>query len=132
VDLSLDAIGAQRRAGARIGISSAVGPKTRPWYGMIIPGPNAFNDDSSATWSVTAFWWRRQKKRTFRNVKHWAGFPSKGIAYCLREAGARLADAEHVAALAPLRLEYWRPLSGLGPGCRSFFLAPTKHLVCGQ
>jgi hypothetical protein len=81
------------------------------------------------TWSVTACWWRRQKKRTFRSVKHWAGFPSNGIAYCLREAGARLADVEHVAVLAPLRLEYWRPLSGLGPGCRSFFLAPTKHLV---
>jgi carbamoyltransferase len=30
------------------------------------------------------------EEERFRRVKHWAGFPSKAIAYCLREAGLAL------------------------------------------
>ena len=30
-------------------------------------------------------------------MKHWAGFPSESIAYCLREASFSLGDIEHVA-----------------------------------
>jgi carbamoyltransferase len=37
------------------------------------------------------------EEERFRRVKHWAGFPSQSIAYCLREAGLRLGDVEHVA-----------------------------------
>src|SRR5262249_9997208 len=33
----------------------------------------------------------------FRRIKHWAGFPSQAIAYCLREAGIQLSDVEHIA-----------------------------------
>src|SRR5262245_10066878 len=32
-----------------------------------------------------------------RNTKHWAGFPSQAIAYCLSEAGIRLSDIDHIA-----------------------------------
>ena len=37
------------------------------------------------------------EEERFRRVKHWAGFPSKAIDYCLREAGLRLRDIDHVA-----------------------------------
>jgi carbamoyltransferase len=30
-------------------------------------------------------------------VKHWAGFPSEAIAFCLREARVQLSDVEHIA-----------------------------------
>jgi len=37
------------------------------------------------------------EEERFRRVKHWAGFPSMAIAWCLEYAGLRLADIEHVA-----------------------------------
>ena len=33
----------------------------------------------------------------FRRVRHWAGFPSQSIAFCLAEAGITLSDVDHVA-----------------------------------
>ena len=37
------------------------------------------------------------EEERFRRVKHWAGFPSESIAYCLQEAGVKLSDVEHIA-----------------------------------
>jgi carbamoyltransferase len=37
------------------------------------------------------------EEERFRRIKHWAGFPSQAIAYCLREAGITLSDVDHVA-----------------------------------
>ena len=37
-----------------------------------------------------------EEERFFR-IKHWAGFPSQAIAYCLREGGLRLSDMDHIA-----------------------------------
>jgi predicted NodU family carbamoyl transferase len=36
------------------------------------------------------------EEERFRRVKHWAGFPMHAIAYCLREAGVRLSDVDHL------------------------------------
>ena len=33
----------------------------------------------------------------FRRIKHWAGFPSESIRYCLAEAGIGLSEVNHVA-----------------------------------
>ena len=40
---------------------------------------------------------RGGKSERFRRIKHWAGFPSQAIAYCLRESGVALSDIQHVA-----------------------------------
>jgi carbamoyltransferase len=37
------------------------------------------------------------EEERFRRIKHWAGFPSQSIAYCLREANLRLDDLDHIA-----------------------------------
>jgi carbamoyltransferase len=37
------------------------------------------------------------EEERFRRVKHWAGFPSEAIRYCLREAGLDLSDVGHIA-----------------------------------
>jgi len=37
------------------------------------------------------------EEERFRRVKHWAGFPSESIRYCLREAGMALDSIGHVA-----------------------------------
>jgi carbamoyltransferase len=64
---------------------------------MIILGINAFHADSSAALLKDGVLLAAAEEERFRRVKHWAGFPAQSIAYCLREAGLRLADVDHVA-----------------------------------
>src|SRR5271170_4512489 len=64
---------------------------------MIILGLNAFHGDSSAALVRDGVLVAAAEEERFRRVKHWAGFPSLSIVYCLREAGLRLADIDHVA-----------------------------------
>jgi carbamoyltransferase len=64
---------------------------------MIILGLNAFHGDSSAALVRDGKLVAAAEEERFRRVKHWAGFPSQSIAYCLGEAGLRLVDVEHVA-----------------------------------
>ena len=37
------------------------------------------------------------EEERFRRVKHWAGFPSEAIKYCLKEAGVTINDVDHIA-----------------------------------
>lgn len=64
---------------------------------MIILGLNAFHGDSSAALVRDGALVAAVEEERFRRVKHWAGFPSQSVAYCLREAGLTLADVDHVA-----------------------------------
>jgi carbamoyltransferase len=64
---------------------------------MIILGINAFHADSSAALMKDGMLVAAAEEERFRRVKHWAGFPSQSIAYCLREAGLRLGDVDHLA-----------------------------------
>ncbi|HEY0282937.1 MAG TPA: carbamoyltransferase C-terminal domain-containing protein [Rhizomicrobium sp.] len=64
---------------------------------MIILGLNAFHGDSSAALVRDGKLVAAVEEERFRRVKHWAGFPSQSIAYCLREAGLSLSDVDHVA-----------------------------------
>jgi carbamoyltransferase len=64
---------------------------------MIILGINAFHADSSAALVRDGVLVAAAEEERFRRVKHWAGFPSQSIAYCLREAGLCLGDVDHVA-----------------------------------
>src|SRR3954454_6750919 len=64
---------------------------------MIILGLNAFHADSAACIVRDGKLVAAVEEERFRRVKHWAGFPSQAIAYCLREAGLNLDDIDHVA-----------------------------------
>ena len=64
---------------------------------MIILGVNAFHADSSACLVRDGVLIAAAEEERFRRIKHWAGFPSQAIAYCLAEAGASLGDVDHVA-----------------------------------
>src|SRR5437763_10074659 len=64
---------------------------------MNILGLNAFHADSSAALVRDGKLVAAAEEERFRRAKHWAGFPSQAIAYCLREAGLKLLDVEHVA-----------------------------------
>jgi carbamoyltransferase len=64
---------------------------------MIILGLNAFHGDSSAALVRDGVLVAAAEEERFTRVKHWAGFPSESIAYCLREAELGLADVDYVA-----------------------------------
>jgi carbamoyltransferase len=80
---------------------------------MIILGLNAFHADSSAALVRDGELVAAAEEERFRRVKHWAGFPSQAIAYCLREAGLALSDVQHVAVNQDSRANLFRKLAYL-------------------
>src|SRR5215813_4278649 len=80
---------------------------------MIILGLNAFHADSSAALVRDGMLVAAAEEERFRRVKHWAGFPSQAIAYCLREAGLALSDIQHVAVNQDSRANFLRKLAYL-------------------
>ncbi|MDJ0699526.1 MAG: carbamoyltransferase C-terminal domain-containing protein [Woeseiaceae bacterium] len=64
---------------------------------MHILGVNAFHGDSSACLVSEGKIVAAVEEERFRRIKHWAGFPSESIRYCLQEAGISLGDVEHIA-----------------------------------
>ena len=60
-------------------------------------GLNAHHADSAACLVVDGQLIAAAEEERFRRIKHWAGFPSQAVAYCLREAGLRMSDVGHVA-----------------------------------
>ena len=64
---------------------------------MYIIGINAFHGDSSACIIKSGQLIAAVEEERFRRIKHWAGFPSESIKYCLIEAGISLSDVDHIA-----------------------------------
>ncbi len=62
-----------------------------------ILGVNAYHGDASACLLRDGELVAAAEEERFRRLKHWAGFPSQAIAYCLREAGIGLGAVEHLA-----------------------------------
>ncbi len=75
-----------------------------------ILGINAFHGDSSACLIRDGELIAAAEEERFRRIKHWAGFPSESIRYCLAEAGLELADVEHVAINSDPRAQFWAKL----------------------
>jgi len=80
---------------------------------MIILGINAFHADSSAALVRDGLLVAAAEEERFRRMKHWAGFPSQAIAYCLREAGLHLTDVDHVAVNQDNQANFARKLGFL-------------------
>ena len=78
---------------------------------MIILGLNAFHGDSSAALIRDGKLIAAVEEERFRRVKHWAGFPSQAIQYCLEEAGLTLADVDHVAVNQDSRAQLGRKIA---------------------
>jgi carbamoyltransferase len=63
----------------------------------IIIGINAYHGDSAAALIRDGQLIAAAEEERFRRIKHWAGFPSESIRYCLEEAGLTLADVDAIA-----------------------------------
>lgn len=64
---------------------------------MIILGINAYHADSSAAIFVNGKLVAAIEEERFTRTKHWAGFPSNAITFCLKEAGITLDLVNHIA-----------------------------------
>jgi len=75
---------------------------------VIILGINAYHGDSSACLVKDGVLLAAAEEERFRRVKHWAGFPSEAVRYCLAEADISLADVAHVAINQDSKANLWR------------------------
>jgi carbamoyltransferase len=64
---------------------------------MYILGLNAYHADSSAAIFKDGKMIAATEEERFRRQKHWAGFPSKAVEFCLKEAGISLSQVDHIA-----------------------------------
>ena len=64
---------------------------------MVILGINAYHADSSAAIFRDGVLIAATEEERFRRVKHWAGFPSLAVEFCLKEAGVTLHEVDHIA-----------------------------------
>ena len=69
--------------------------------GRPILGLNAFHGDAAAALLSDGAFVAGVEEERFRRIKHWAGFPSRAIAHCLREAGG--GGFEDLSAIAVSR-----------------------------
>ena len=74
---------------------------------MLVLGLNAFHADASACLIKDGVLVAAAEEERFRRVKHWAGFPSEAIKWCLQEAGVQLADIDHLAINQDSKANMW-------------------------
>jgi carbamoyltransferase len=77
---------------------------------VIVLGLNAYHGDASACLLRDGVLVAAVEEERFRRVKHWAGFPTQAIRYCLRKAGMDLKDVDRVAVNQDSRANLWRKL----------------------
>ncbi len=64
---------------------------------MFILGLNTYHGDSSACILENGELVTAVEEERFRRIKHWAGFPSEAIRYCLKEAKVEVKDLDLIA-----------------------------------
>ena len=62
----------------------------------LVLGLNTYHADSAACVIRDGRLIAAAEEERFRRIKHWAGFPTQAIAYCMKEAGAGLGDLDAV------------------------------------
>jgi carbamoyltransferase len=64
---------------------------------MIIVGINAYHADSSAAIFADGRLIAAIEEERFKRIKHWAGFPSESILFCIKQAGIRFDEVDYFA-----------------------------------
>src|SRR3982751_2952710 len=73
-----------------------------------ILGLNAYHGDSAACLIVDGKLVAAAEEERFRRIKHWAGLPTKAIAYCLSEGRLKLSQVDHIAINRKPGVNNWR------------------------
>ena len=74
----------------------------------IVLGLNAYHGDVSAAIVQDGRLIAAVEEERYRRIKHYAGFPHRAVAECLRMAGARAADVDLFAVSRDPRAHLWR------------------------
>lgn len=77
----------------------------------LILGLNAFHADSAAVLVRDGIVIAAVEEERFRRIKHWAGFPSEAIAWCLADAGISLGQVDHIAINTQPKAHRWRKVA---------------------
>jgi carbamoyltransferase len=80
---------------------------------MIILGINAYHADSSAAIIVDGKLIAAIEEERFTRVKHWAGFPSLAVQFCIKEAGVSLNDIDHIAIGRDPKAKFFKKIAFL-------------------
>lgn len=64
---------------------------------MNILGINAYHGDASASLVIDGQLVAAAEEERFNRIKHWAGFPTQSIQYCVDFANLNISDIDHVA-----------------------------------
>lgn len=75
---------------------------------MYILGLNAYHADSSAAIFKDGVLIAATEEERFRRIKHWAGFPSEAIKFCLKEAGVSLKEVDHICIGRDPKAKFWK------------------------
>ncbi len=62
----------------------------------IILGINAYHGDASAAIVKDGQLVAAVEEERFNRIKHWAGFPTRSIQFCLETAGVSMKDVDHI------------------------------------
>lgn len=81
------------------------------WSLTYILGINAYHGDSSACLIKDGMLIAAAEEERFRRVKHWAGFPSEAIKYCLSEVRTNLNEVAHIAINQDANANLWKKIS---------------------
>jgi len=96
---------------------------------MNIIGLNAFHGDSSACIFIDGEMISAVEEERFRRVKHWAGFPSMSIEFCLASANLSLSDIDVVAINTDATAARWKKVAFALSGQASLSLIREKLLM---
>jgi carbamoyltransferase len=77
---------------------------------MTVLGINAYHGDSSAAIVRDGQLIAAVEEERFRRIKHWAGLPTLSMEFCLKEAGMKISDLDHVAVNLDPKVNHWRRL----------------------
>jgi carbamoyltransferase len=75
---------------------------------MYVLGINAYHGDASACLLLDGQLLAAAEEERFLRIKHWAGFPTESIRYCLQAAGIKLDQVEHIAINRDPKANFWR------------------------
>jgi len=97
---------------------------------MIILGINAYHADSSAAIFVDGKLIAATEEERFRRIKHWAGFPSLAIEFCLKEAGlSSINEVDHIAIGRDPKAKFFKKLLFFASSPIDSFVHTTERLL---
>lgn len=77
---------------------------------MIILGLNTYHADSSAAIFVNGKMVAATEEERFTRVKHWAGFPTEAIKFCLNEVGINITQVDYITIGRDPRAKLWKKI----------------------